>query len=302
VLPKSVYLAREMERAGVTHVHAHFSNHPALVALIVHRLTGIPYSFTAHGSDLHIDPSFLAAKVLAAEFVVTISEYNKQFMLEACGDELREKIQVIRCGVDPAVFNPEPRAPEDRAYRLLCVGSLGPVKGYRYLIEACEILRDRGVAFDCHILGEGELRRDIESQISQAGLSDRVKLHGAVRQDAVVRWMRHADVMVLPSVQTPRGDREGIPVVLMEAMAAGLPVVSSRLSGIPELVIDKETGILVEPRDSTGIADALHALSLDAETRRRMGTAGRERVIERFNLETNVGRLCERFLDSSRRR
>jgi colanic acid/amylovoran biosynthesis glycosyltransferase len=294
LLPKAAYLAREMTRSGVTHVHAHFSNHPALIALAVHRLTGIPYSFTAHGSDLHVDQCFLAEKVREAAFAVAISQYNKDFIVERCGEDLREKILVIHCGVDPEVFQPAPKA-LDGPFQFLCVGSLGPVKGHRYLIEACRILRDRGVDFECHIVGDGDLREDIERRIEDAGLSDRVKLHGALRQEGVVRRMRAAHAMVLPSVIRPRGDREGIPVVLMEAMAAGLPVVSSRISGIPELVLDGETGILVEPRDPGGIADALHALAGDAGLRERLGAAGRKRVVERFDLETNVSQLCDQF-------
>ena len=300
ILPKAVRFAYDMRRLGVQHVHAHFATHPAVAALIVHRLTGIPFSFTAHGSDLHVDRCMLERKVEAAAFTVTISEFNKNVIVEECGEDIRGKVRVVHCGVDPRVFTPREHEPpsvnEQGPIHLLCVASYEEVKGHRYLIEACGHLRQRGVDFHLDLVGEGPCRAEVEKRISDAGLGDRIHMHGAQARDEVVRMMGAADVVCLPSVPTAQGKREGIPVVLMEAMASAVPVVSSQLSGIPELVQDGLSGILVEPRDSLGLADALERLAGDAPARAVMGNAGRAAIETHFNLETNAARLAGFFL------
>ena len=240
--PKAVCFARRMVDTGVTHIHAHFANHPTLVAMAVHRLTGIPFSFTAHGSDIHKRQECLREKIEAAAFVVTVSEYDREFMIECCGERYRDKIHIVHCGVDPDVF--QPARPGDRHddFHIVCVASYEEVKGHRYLVEACARLRDQGVCFVCDLVGEGPLRKQVVAHIAEAGLGDHIRVHGALPRAQVAATMQRADVAVLPSVLTDRGDREGIPVVLMEAMACGLPVVASRISGIPELVLHRRTG------------------------------------------------------------
>jgi colanic acid/amylovoran biosynthesis glycosyltransferase len=295
--PKAVRFAYEMERDGVRHVHAHFCSHPALVALVVHRLTGIPYSFTAHGSDLHVERRMLEAKVRGAAFAVTVSEYNKRLMVDACGADAARSIHVIHCGADVDAFTARPPAPREGPVRLLCVASFEEVKGHRHLVDACALLRARGVDFVCDLVGYGPLRRDTEARIARLGLGDRVRVHGAKPRPEVARMFREADVAVLASQPTREGKREGIPVVLMEAMASGLPAVSTRLSGIPELVEDGATGLLVPPADAAALADALERLARDPDLRRRMGQAGREKVTREFNLRTNAAALLRLVLD-----
>ncbi len=295
ILPKAVRFACEMERTGVSHVHAHFATHPAVAALIVHRLTGIPFSFTAHGSDLHVEQRMLDHKLAAAAFAVTVSSYNKEVMLRKCGDESRNKIHVIHCGVDTSYFAPRSEAVTNGALQLLSVGSLEEVKGHMYLVEACRILRDQGVAFECRIVGEGRLRKRLRAQIARAGLADKVLLEGALPRPEVLARLTRAHVFALPSVPTPSGKREGIPVALMEAMACGLPVVSSALSGLPELVEDGVSGYLCQPRDVAALAEALLRLSQEPELRSRMGEAGRKRVVAEFDLCDNVRRLAALF-------
>ncbi|UCE03528.1 MAG: glycosyltransferase family 4 protein [Candidatus Latescibacterota bacterium] len=300
ILPKSVRFAYEMRKLGVTHVHAHFANHPAVAALIIHRLTGIPYSFTAHGSDLHVDRRMLERKVTAAAFAITISEYNKELMVRECGVASREKIHVVHCGVDPSVFVPRSNAGTSARLRILCVASFEEVKGHRYLLDACRILRERGHDFRCDFVGDGPRQREVEAQIQRDGLHESVIMHGPLLRSEVSTLMAECDIFCLPSVPTRQGKREGIPVVLMEAMASGVPVVSSRLSGIPELVEDGTCGILVEPRDSVGLANALERLERDAQLRRRMGQAGRARIESQFNLAVNAQRLAQLFATSQR--
>jgi len=295
IFPKSVRFAYEMARNGITHVHAHFCTHPAIAALIVHRLVGIPFSFTAHGSDLHIDCTMLREKLEAADFAVACSSFNKTFMVTQCGEEVGYKIHVIRHGIEPDIFSPISTSASSSPCRLVCVGSFLEVKGHRYLIEACRHLRDRGMKFECHLVGDGPLRAEIEAHIAKAGLKDRFVLHGLLRRNEVAQILRSSDLKVVPSVPTVEGKREGLPNVVVEAMSSGLPVVSTTLSGIPEAVETGRTGILVPPRDAVALADALGQLIEDPELARRMGAAGREKVLREYNRTDNAAQLIGLF-------
>jgi glycosyltransferase involved in cell wall biosynthesis len=296
IFAKVVRFSEEMVEEGVTHVHAHFANHPALAALIVHRLTGIPFSFTAHGHDLHVDRTMLADKIKAAAFAVMISEYNRNLVLGECPGVPLEKLPIIHCGADTGCFSPGDRPPRKEPgggpFTLVCVGSFIEVKGHRHLIEACRLLKSRKMPLRCHLVGDGPGRRQLEGQITEAGLGEEVTLHGALPRPRVARLMAEADVIVQPSVPVRRGSREGIPVSLMEGMASGLPAVASRISGIPELVEDGRTGLLVPPGDSPALADALERLAVDPELCRAMGQAGRRKVLEHFDLSRNAARLA----------
>lgn len=296
--PKAVHFARRMVADRVDHVHAHFSSHPAAVAWVIHRLSGISYSFTAHGSDLHRDRHMLKDKVALAAFVVAISNYNRQVILEECGPSADPKVTVIHCGVDLRTFRPgsaEQPGNGARPLAVFCIGTLHEVKGQAYLIEACRLLAARGIRVTCHFVGDGPDREELIRKAGRAGLVDRVHFVGRLTQDEVQQALRRADVVAAPSVPTRDGRREGIPVVLMEAMASGVPVVASRISGIPELVEDGETGLLVEPRDAEGLADALARLIGDAELRRRLGAAGRMKVEREFDLKKSAVELSRRF-------
>ena len=298
IFPKSVRFALEMQQEGIEHIHAHFCNHPAVAALIIHRLTGIPFSFTAHGSDLHVERRMLDKKVEAAAFAVTVSEFNKQVMLQECGAAAAEKISIIHCGIDPEVFVPAPQREPGQPFTMICVASFEEVKGHKHLVAACEQLQREGVDFECHLIGDGPTRAAIEQQIAAAGLQQRVRVHGPLPRSRVVELLHHADVKVLPSVPTASGKREGVPVVLMEAMACGLPVVSSRLSGIPELVEAYRTGLLLPPGDVDALVQALKTLAGDAALRRKLGQAGREKVLRAFNLRKNTEHLARRISSS----
>jgi glycosyltransferase involved in cell wall biosynthesis len=295
VFPKAVRFAYEMEALRVTHVHAHFATHPALAALIVHRLTGIPFSFTAHGSDLHVDRRMLDRKLEAAAFAVTISQFNREVIVRECGEASRHKVHVVHCGVDSQVFVPRTARSANGPLRILCVASYEEVKGHRYLVEACRLLHERGVDFVCHLVGDGPGRAKVEAQIAAAGLPDRVQMHGPQPRDTVVRLMSQADVMALASVPTRQGKREGIPVAVMEGMASELAVVVSDLSGIPELVEHGVSGLLVAPRDVPGLAAALQRLAADAELRQRLGRAARDKVLREFDLRQSAQALIELF-------
>jgi glycosyltransferase involved in cell wall biosynthesis len=301
IFPKVVHAARLMQAGGVAHVHCHFSSHPAVAGFVIRRLTGIPYSFTAHGSDLHVDRHMLREKVDEAAFVVAISEFNRNVILRECGEEAAGKVVVVHCGVDTQLFRQRETAPPDRPFTVICVGTLHEVKGQAHLIEACRLLAEDGVDVACILVGEGEDRSLLERRIAEAGLEGRVTLAGNLTRAEVADVLRSVHVLVAPSVATKRGKREGIPVALMEAMSGGVPVVASHLSGIPELVEHESTGLLVPPGDSTALAGALRRLHDDRALRERLALAGRKKVEREFDVRANAAELVRRFQTRAQR-
>ena len=299
IFPKAVRIAYEAEQEGVGHVHAHFANHPTVAALIVHRLTGIPFSFTAHGHDIHVERRMLREKIDAASFAVMISDYNTRLVLHECPGSDAGKLRVLHCGADTALFRPSRVPHPSGTLSIVCVGSFIEVKGHRHLIEACRLLHERGIDIRCHLIGGGPGRAAIEAQAADAGLNGRVLMHGALPRPEVARLMGEGDVVVQPSVPTRRGSREGIPVSLMEGMACGLPAVGSRLSGIPELIEDGRNGLLVPPGDPVALADALERLAREPCLRERMGRAARETVLDSFDQSRNAARLLALFREAS---
>ena len=301
IFPKAVLFAYQMRADNVQHVHAHFASHPAAAGFIIHRLVGIPYSFTAHGSDLHRDRHMLREKVAEAAFVAAISEYNKELIISECRGNHRPKVHVVHCGVDTEVFRARTHeTPYDKGenpFMILCVGTLHEVKGQAYLIEACRQLQERRVDFECHFVGDGPDKKALTELVEQTGLSRKIRFHGRLTRGEISRLLRDVDVLVAPSVPTRDGRREGIPVVLMEAMGSGVPVIASNLSGIPELVNHELTGLLVPPRDATSLAHALERYLKNPELRRRLGDAGREKVTGEFDLNQNAARLAQHFLE-----
>lgn len=295
IFPKACSFAVRMRALDVQHVHAHFASHPAAAAFVVGRLAGIPWSFTAHGSDLHREQAMLREKVDEAKFVVAISQFNRRFILERVGESFADKIRVIHCGVDP---DRHARGVlESGALEIGCIGTLHAVKGQRFLLDACAELSKLGVEWRCHLIGDGPDRRALESQARTLGLEGRVVFHGSCERERVRELLAGINVVVAPSVPTSDGRREGIPVVLMEAGACGLALVASRLSGIPELVVDGETGLLVEPGDAQGLARALARMAAEPETRARLGRAVRRRIESDFCLERNVAQLRLEMFD-----
>lgn len=295
IFPKVVHAARLMRADGVDHVHCHFSNHPAVAGFVVHRLTGLPYSFTAHGFDLHVDRHMLCEKVAEAAFVVPISEYNRALMIEECGERAEQKAIVIHCGVDTGFFRPRDSAPVAPPFSLLCVGTLHEVKGQRFLIEACRLLSEDGVELVCTLVGDGPDRARLARAVAASGLEGRVTFAGRRTRADVAGLLGSAHAVVAPSVPTAEGKREGIPVVLMEAMASGVPVVASRISGIPELVEDGVSGLLAPPGDPQGLAAALRLLHDDPGLCERLGRAGREKVEAEFDVQASAAELVRQI-------
>ena len=291
VVPLAARFAREMQRLGVGHVHAHWATHPALTANVIHQLTGLPYSFTAHAHDIYIDRSMLEEKIRDASFVVTISDFNRAMLGDLYGPWAAAKTSVIRCGVDLTAFTPRPPREHGSPFTVSCIAGLREKKGQIHLVDAIGILRSEGLDVRCLLVGDGELRGIIEARVAELGLQDLVILMGHRSRAQVSDTLKASDTMVLPSVTTDDGDMEGIPVALMEALATAVPVVASSLSGIPELVEDGRTGLLVPERDAAAIAAAIRRIHDDREGAARMAEAGRERVLAAYDLERNTGEL-----------
>ena len=291
IVPTAARFARQMVELNVKHVHAHWATHPALAGYVIHKLTRIPYSFTAHAHDLYVERPMLEEKIRKASFVVTISEYNRRLIRELFGIHAFRKTSVIHCGIDPGLFQVRSKRGVNNTYRIICVGRLVEMKGQTYLVEACKQLKDMDIDFHCVLVGDGENRHAIQAKISRLGLTDRITLMGSQPRHRVIELMKESDVVALPSVTTHDGNREGIPVSLMEALAMELPVIATSYSGIPELIEHKVTGLLIPERDVGALVDALKEYYYSRETGMNFAAAGRDRVICKFNLRKNTEAL-----------
>lgn len=302
VFPKSVFLAEELAREGIRHIHAHFATHPATMALIVASLSDITFSITVHAHDIQVDRSLLRWKLRETRFVRSISAFNKRFLEELYPDETRGKITVVHVGIEPEKYEANARrfsATATDIPKILCVAAHRPYKGLPVLIEACRILRDEGLTFRCAVLGHGPMRDELEAQIRAQHLGEVFHLLGAQPENVVAEMMGEATLFVLPSIIAADGQMEGIPVALMEAMASARAVVSTRISGIPELVEDGVSGLLVEPGDARALASAMRVLLADRERARQMGLRGQEKVRAEFTLPDCVARLLARLEQES---
>lgn len=294
LFPKALYLAERLVGEGIGHLHAHYATYPATVAYVVSELAGIPYSVTVHAHDLFVDRSLLAEKVRRATWVRTISRYNRETLLRLFPELPPQRVRVIHVGVDPARYAGAAATPVPAGEppTLLAVAGLKPYKGLPVLLQACDLLRRRGIDFRCDIVGEGPQRRTLERQIRRLRLGDRARLLGARPQEEVANRLAVAAVVVVPSVVAADGQMEGIPVVLMEAMAARRPVVASALSGIPELVEHEVTGTLVPPGDAPALAAALERRLREPLGRAATLDAAARRVDEQFRLDRGAAGLA----------
>jgi glycosyltransferase involved in cell wall biosynthesis len=291
-----VYAAwRLRDRRGV-HIHAHFVDRAATVALVASRLLGTSYSVTAHAQEIYVNPVLLRERISEAAFAVTCTEYNLRHLRTELGARATRRLHRLYHGMDLAVDREADGDGAERDPRLIIsIAQLWERKGLRYLVEACGVLRDRGADFRCEIVGDGPQRGELQSLIKRLDLVDRVVLTGPQPYPEVVRRYRRASVFVLPCIVTEEGDRDGIPNVILEAMASRLPVVSTAVSGIPEVIHDGETGLVVPQRDPAAIADAVARLAADPGLAAAIGERANTLVRAEFDPERNVGRLLELF-------
>ncbi|MGE0267438.1 MAG: glycosyltransferase [Candidatus Omnitrophota bacterium] len=288
------YFADMVVKEKIEHLHAHFATYPALVALIISRLTGVEYTFTSHAHDIFLDKILLKEKVMGAKAVATISEYNKQYIAKHCGEDVMKKIFVIHCGLDLKEWDYHPPVTGILPHSIVCVGRLTEMKGFEFLIHACSRIKDK-FDFKCHIVGDGLLRPRFEQLIRDYGLEGKIVLDGVLDSADVRELIVNATVFVVPSVWNDKDGQDGIPLVLMEALAIGTPSVASRISGIPELVIDGQTGFLTEPGNVDQLAEKITLLLNDANLQVRMAEAGRRKIEEEFNIEKNAELLARLF-------
>jgi glycosyltransferase involved in cell wall biosynthesis len=290
----ALYFADHFKRRGVDHVHVHFANRAAHTAMFLKEISGISFSLTAHGQDFMKDlgnDDLLREMCAAAEFVAVETDYSRDLLRQRCP---HSRIHRVYNGMDltrfPASNN---QVLSNTAPRIVSIGRLVAFKGFEYLIDACAELARRGLEFTCEIIGDGPLRGDLEARIRKLNLSDRVHLLGSLSQAAVLETLIASDIFALASVTDSQGASDVFPTVIIEAMAAGRPVVSSRLAGIPESVVHGETGLLVPPEDTMALAEALTRLIQDAKLRLHYGRAGRERIEQHFRIEQTVAPLIE---------
>src|SRR5437016_335830 len=291
----ALYFAELFTRSGVEHFHVHFANRAAHTALFLKTISGIPFSVTAHGQDFMKDlgnDDLLREICAEAEFVAAETDYSRDLLRQRCPDSVA-KIHRVYNGIDLEHF-PIPRLPTAHSQpRIVSVGRLVTFKGFEQLIDVCAELGRRGLDFICEIIGDGPLRENLQEKIDKLSLSSRVTLLGSLSQGGVFEKLQAGDIFALPSITDRQGASDVFPTVIMEAMSAARPVVSTRLAGIPELVVHEETGFLVRPGDTMALVEALEQLIRNPELRLRYGRAGRMRIEQHFRIEQTIRPLVE---------
>jgi len=286
-------LAEQLAPLKVEHIHAHHGYFASWMALVAARLLGIGFSFTLHGSDLLQRADLLSPKLRACQFCVTVSDFNRQHILRNYPSTPSEKIIVQRLGVDRVFSWPTPTSAADADHRRFCllsVGRLHPVKDYRFLIQACAELRDQGLDFICWVVGEGPERPALESQITTLGLQGRVYLIGHVPRTDLPGYYRYADLVVMTSKS------EGIPVVLMEAMAHEKLVLAPAITGIPELVEHQRTGFLYQPGSLPDFVSAVSWIQGHRTSLAGIQHAAAASIAVSYNRQRNLRAFAEQFL------
>ena len=291
-LYQAVYVGLRLQEAGISHVHAHFAGMAARTVFWIGKFFPITFSFTAHANDIFAPRKFeigLDKLVGAARVVVTETDYAEKFLRERF-PECADRIHRVYNGLNLAEFRRATFSSDPPS--IVAIGRVIVKKGFANLIRACALLVERGKSFRCEIVGEGALENQLRAQIEQLRLQEFVQLPGPKPQHELRARLANASVFVLPSVPEPEGGMDNLPTVIMEAMATGLPVVSTRVGGIPEMVIDNQTGFLVQPEDAVALAGAIEKVTKDRSLGQTLGRAGYERAQKLFSIEKNVRELC----------
>ncbi|WP_066708894.1 glycosyltransferase family 4 protein [Celeribacter ethanolicus] len=297
-LYQAILLALDCLSRNITHLHAHFGTLAATVARIAAALAGITWSVTLHAKDIYCDydeDHHLPLKLADADAVVTVSDYNVRYLNESLGCDPQKLVRIFN-GIDLNAFSWS--APQDQPHEILAVGRLVEKKGFHILVEALHILRDKGLRLPCRIVGGGDMQQELQDQIDASGLSETVHLIGPMPQDDIIRAMQKATLLACPCIVGADGNRDGMPTVLLEAMALGCPVVATPVTGIPELVTQAETGLLAQEGNPRDLADQLARLWRDAELRAALSRNARARIEADFNLHKNaaeLGRIFDRL-------
>jgi glycosyltransferase involved in cell wall biosynthesis len=298
----ALFFVELFKRERVPHFHVHFANRAAHTAMFVKAISGIPFSITAHGQDFMSDlgnEELLRELCASAEFVGAETDYSRDMLAARC-PESRDKIFRVYNGIDLTRF---PATQTKRhsvdPTRFLSTGRLVPFKGFDILIDACAQLQNRALNFACEIIGDGPLRADLEARVVQHNLHERIHFAGEQSQNYVLRALRNSDIFVLASGPDERGTSDIFPTVIAEAMASEKPVVSTAVAGIPELVANGKTGVLVPPHNAPALADAMERLARAENLCNEFGRAGRLRIEQEFAIDKTIEPLLMRFATKS---
>ncbi len=293
----ALYFADVFRSRGFTHFHVHFANRAAHTALFVKAISGIPFSMSTHGQDYMVDlgnHDLLREICSEAVFVANETEWSTGELRRLCPDSAGKMVRVFN-GMNLANFFQAEPGTKNTVPRIITTGRLIEFKGFHHLIAACAILRDRGLAFECEIVGEGPWRGQLQQAIDDARLADRVKLTGALPQEEVFAKTRAADIFTLPCIVDVNGASDVFPTVILEAMASARPVVSTRLAGVPEQIVHGETGYICDPGDVACLAESLEKLLRSPELRHQFGEAGQRRLREEFAVDNTVRALHAQY-------
>lgn len=295
VVYQAAWLAQEIRKQQITHLHAHFGTVSTSVARLAAHFAGIPYSFTAHAKDIFhesVNPEDLRRKLQDAQTVVTVSDYSVNYLQEKYGPAAKHVTRIYN-GMD--LNELQYTSPRQRAPKIISVGRLVEKKGLSYLIDACDLLRQWGCEFTCQIVGTGELKSELSEKIQQLHLGDWIELVGPRPQGEVFQLLQQAAVFAAPYVIGKDGNRDGLPTVLLESMALGTPCVATDVTGIPEIIRDQETGIQVAQRDVHGLAKGLEACLTNSELRVALSTRARALVEAELDITQNAAALRSHF-------
>ncbi|MBN1481266.1 colanic acid biosynthesis glycosyltransferase WcaL [candidate division KSB1 bacterium] len=288
-------LAKKLKKDGITFVNSHFADAAASFALLCAKILNLQYGVTTHAYDIFAPQYNQREKLLRARFILTCTNYNKTALLERFPELAMNAVHVFYHGIETSTFLRTDQS-ANQHIEILSVGRLVPKKGFDVLLDVCFLLKKRGQTFKCRIVGDGPLLQHLSQHIEEKGLQNMVELVGAVPANATKAYYQRADLFVLPCVVEPDGNRDGIPNVIAEAMAMQLPVVSSAISGIPELVVNGETGFLHAQRDVQRLADSIEILMQDKNLRHQMGRAGRQRVLAMFDSKVCLQNLYDFYI------
>ena len=292
---------REMKNKNVQHIHAHFARRACTFSMLISMITGIPYSFTAHAHDIYVsDAMDISNHIRAAEFVITCTAHNQSYLLGKYGRQADGKITRNYHGVDTHLLKPAGerivKGKEEYGMSILSVGRLVEKKGFPYLIQALSQLKKViNEPFTLNILGDGPEKEYLCQVVKECAMSDNILFRGLLPFEEIRRFYEEADFFVLPCIIARNGDQDGIPNVILEAMSAGLPVIATNISGIPEVITDGVDGFLVPPQNSHALADSIRRLSQDRELRIAMGRNARKKMEERFSKDQHIDELMAYF-------
>jgi colanic acid/amylovoran biosynthesis glycosyltransferase len=298
IFPKSVLMSKKIKQYGITHIHAEWATIPTTSAIIISNLSGIKFSFSAHAWDIYKNNISLKKKISMAQFIITCTNYNLKYLNQITGNKFTTKIYHIYHGLNftNQMIQSNMVSKNNKSVPIiLFVGSLREKKGVKYLIESCRELVKQNIKFKCVIIGDGILRKKLSNLVHELELEKLIEFKGYLDNDKVNDYYQKASMLVVPSVIDKQNDRDGIPNVILEAMNYNVPVVASNLSGIPEVVIDKKTGLLVNSGNSKQLADSIQFILKDNFSPEKLTKNASEMIIQKFNIELNVKKMFEVF-------